>query len=58
MFFQLMITIFKENLNLQLPFIFYSSAMFLFETAFISEQIAEIEVLECCKRLVTNLSPI
>ena len=37
---QLMVTVFKENLNLQLPLIFYSSAMFVFETVFISEQIA------------------
>ena len=40
-FFQLMVTVFKENLNLQLPLIFYSSIRFVFETAFISEQIAE-----------------
>ena len=41
MFFQLMVTVFKEKLNLQLPLIFYSSIRFVFETAFISEQIAE-----------------
>ena len=40
-FFQLMVTVFKEKLNLQLPLIFYGSVRFLFETAFISEQIAE-----------------
>ena len=40
-FFQLMVIVFKENLNLQLPLIFYSSVMFTFETVFISEQIAE-----------------
>ena len=38
---RLMVTVFKENLNLQLPFIFYSSIRFLFETVSISEQIAE-----------------
>ena len=40
-FFQLMVTVFKEKLNLQLPLIFYSSISFVFETTFISEQIAE-----------------
>ena len=40
-FLQLMVTVFKENLNLQLPLIFYSSVMFIFETVFISEKIAE-----------------
>ena len=40
-FFQLMVTVLKENLNLQLPIIFYSSTMLVFETVFISEQIAE-----------------
>ena len=40
-FFQLMITVFKENLNLQLPLIFYSSIRFVFELVFISEEIAE-----------------
>ena len=36
-----MMTVFKENLNLQLPLIFYSSIIFAFEKVFISEQIAE-----------------
>ena len=36
-----MVTLFKENLNLWLPLIFYSSIRFVFETVFISEQIAE-----------------
>ena len=40
-FYQLMVTVFKEKLNLQLPLIFYSSISFVFETTFISEQIAE-----------------
>ena len=35
-----MVTIFKEKLNLLLPLILYSSIRFVFETAFISEQIA------------------
>ena len=35
-----MVTVFKQNLNLKLPLIFYSSIRFVFETAFISEQIA------------------
>ena len=43
-FFQLMVTVFKENLNLLLPIIFYSSIRFVFETVFISEQIAENRV--------------
>ena len=36
-----MVTVFKEKLNLQLPLTFYSGIMFVLETAFISEQIAE-----------------
>ena len=40
-FLQLMVTVFKENLNLQLPLIFCSSVRFIFVTVFISEQIAE-----------------
>ena len=40
-FFQLMVTVFKENLNLQLPLIFYSRIRFVFKTVFISEHIAE-----------------
>ena len=59
-FFQLMVTVFKENLNLQLPLTFYSSIRFVFETTFISEQIAKNR-LEISERLalleiVTNLS--
>ena len=37
-FLQLMVTVFKENLNLQLLLIFYSSVRFIFITVFISEQ--------------------
>ena len=40
-FFRLMVTVFKRKLNLQLPLKLYSSIRFVFETAFISEQIAE-----------------
>ena len=40
-FFQSMVTVFKEKLNLQLPLIFCSSIQFVFETAFISEQIPD-----------------
>ena len=36
-----MITIFRENLNLQVPLTFYSNIRFLIETMFISEQITE-----------------
>ena len=56
-FFQLMITVFKENLNLQLPLIFYSSIRFVFETVFISEQIAENRfgaLLEISDKFITN----
>ena len=55
-FFQLMVRVFKENLNLQLPHIFYSSIRFVSETVFISEQM-QITSLELCQRLETNLSP-
>ena len=37
-----MVTVFKENLNSYIALIFYSRISFVFETAFISEQIAEI----------------
>ena len=40
-FLQLMVTVFKENRNLQLPLIFYSSVRFIFITVFISEQNAK-----------------
>ena len=36
-----MITVFRENLNLQVPLTFYTNIRFLIETMFISEQIAE-----------------
>ena len=56
-FFQLMVTVFKENLNLLLPIIFYSSIRFVFETVFISEQIAENRVgasLEISDKFITK----
>ena len=40
-FFQLMVTVFKENLNFKLPLISYTSIRCIFETVFISEQIAD-----------------
>ena len=40
-FFQLMVTVFKEKPNLQLPLIFYFSIKFVFETTYITEQIEE-----------------
>ena len=58
-FFQLMVTVFKEKLNLQLPLIFYGSVRFLFETAFISEQIAEKifgALLEISDKLITKFN--
>ena len=54
-FFQLMVTIFKEKLNLQLPLTFYSSIRFVFEAAFISEQIAENRFGALLE--IPNLSP-
>ena len=40
-FFQLIVAAFKENLNLQLFLVFYSSIRLVFETVFISEKITE-----------------
>ena len=40
-FFEVIVTVLKEKLILQLPLLFYSSIRFVFETAFILEQIAE-----------------
>ena len=39
-----MVVVFKENLNLKQPFIFYGSTRFVFKTVFISEQIAESRI--------------
>ena len=58
-FSQLMVTHFKENLNLQLPLIFYSSITFSFETRFISEQIVENRfgaLLEISDKFLTKLN--
>ena len=55
-FFQLMVTVFKEKLNLQPPLIFYGSIRFVLETAFISEQIAE-NMFGAFLEILTNLSP-
>ena len=58
-FFQLMVTIFKENLKLQLPLTFYSSIRFVFEIVFISEQIAENKfraLLEISDKFITKLN--
>ena len=52
-FFQLTVAALKENLNLQLPLRFYISVMLLFETAFVSEQIAEYR-LEISDRIITK----
>ena len=57
--FQLMVTVFKENLNLQLPNIFYSSIRFVFETVFISEQIADNKfgaLLEIRNKFITKFN--
>ena len=58
-FFQLMVTVFKENLNLQLPLIFCSSIRFVFETVFISEQIVENmfeALLEISDKFITKFN--
>ena len=46
-FFQVMVTIFKENLNLQLLLSFYNNIMFVIEIVVISEQITELNVFSC-----------
>ena len=58
-FFQLTVTFFKENLNLYLPHIFYSSIIFLLETVFISKQIAEDKFrafLEISDKFIANFN--
>ena len=58
-FFQLMVTVFKEKLNLQLPLIFYSSIRFVFEITFVSEQIAENRfgtLLQISDKFITNFN--
>ena len=58
-FLQLMVPVIKENLNLQLPLIFYSSITFVFKTIFISEQIAENRLgvlLEISDKFITKFN--
>ena len=58
-FFQVMVTVFKENLNLLLPLIFSGSIRFVFETVFISENIAENSfgaLLEISDKFITKLN--
>ena len=55
--FQLMITVFKGNLNIMLLLIFYSSLRFVFETVFILEQIEESRfgaLLEISNKFMTK----
>ena len=57
--FQLMVAVFKENLNLQVPLIFYSSIRFVYETVFISRQIAMSKfgtLLEVSDKLITKFN--
>ena len=54
-----MVTVFKEKLNLYLRLIFYSTIRFVFETAFISEQITENSfgaLLEISDKFVTKFN--
>ena len=58
-FFLLMVTVFRKKLNLSLPLIFYSSIRSVFETAFISEQIAENRfgaLLEISDKFITKFN--
>ena len=58
-FFQLMVTVFKEKLNLYLALIFYSSMKFVFQIPFISEQIAENRfwaLLETSDKFITKFN--
>ena len=56
-FFQLMGTVVKENLNLQLPPIFYSSILPLYLKQYLFYNKLQITGLKLCQRLVINLSP-
>ena len=54
-----MVRVIKENLKLYLPPIFYSSIISIFETVFISEQIAENRfgaLLEISDKSTTKLN--
>ena len=58
-FFLLMVTVFRKKLNLSLPLIFYSSIRSIFETAFISEKIAENRfgaLLEISDKFITKFN--
>ena len=54
-----MLTVSKENLNLWLPLILYSSIRFVLETVFISEQIAQNrfgELLEISDKFISKFN--
>ena len=54
-----MVTLFKEKLSILQSLIFYSSIRFIFETAFISEQIAENRfgaLLEISDKFITKFN--
>ena len=54
-----MVTVFKENLNLQLPLIFYSSIRFAYGIVFTSEEIAVNRfeaLLEISDKFITKFS--
>ena len=58
-FFQLMVRVFKEKPNLQLPLIFYFSIKFLFETTYITEQIEEFRfgaLLKISDKFITKFN--
>ena len=56
-YFQLMVTVFKESLNLYLLLIFCSSLMCVFETGSILDQVAEHEaLLEISEKCITKLN--
>ena len=54
-----MVTAFKANLNLQLPFTFFRGVMLVFETVFISENIVEYwfeALFEISDKFITKLN--
>ena len=54
-----MVTAFKANLNLQLPFTFFRGVMLVFETVFISENIVEYRfeaLFEISDTFITKLN--
>ena len=54
-FFQLMLTVFQENLNLQLP-LYFTAILGLYLKQYLFQNKLQITDLELCQRLVTNLS--